>query len=87
MGVTKENTNMFHLLRAAGAFFLVSSMLFVSYHLIIDYAPSPYFVRKPEVVIKSDGWFRFKYFACSPLPREIIQFDEHIFQVGQKTTT
>lgn len=26
-----------------GAFFLLSSMLFVSYHLIIDYDPSPYF--------------------------------------------
>ena len=24
----------------------------------------------------------FKYFLCSPLPGEMIQFDEHIFQRG-----
>ena len=24
----------------------------------------------------------FKYFLFSPLPGEIIQFDEHIFQMG-----
>ena len=48
-GVMKKQ-KMFHLLRAAGAFFLLSSMLFVSYHLIIDYDPSPYFVRKSKVV-------------------------------------
>ena len=24
----------------------------------------------------------FKYFSCSPLLREIIQFDEHMFQMG-----
>ena len=51
-GVMK-NKKMCHLLRAAGAFFLLSSMLFVSYHLIIDYDPSPYFVRKSKVVKKS----------------------------------
>ena len=51
-GVMKKQ-KVFHLLRAAGAFFLLSSMLFVSYHLIIDYDPSPYFVRKSKVVKKS----------------------------------
>ena len=25
---------------------------------------------------------RFKYFVCSPQPGEMIQFDEHIFQMG-----
>jgi len=31
----------------------------------------------------------FKYFLCSSLPGEIIQFDEHIFQkgVGEKPPT
>ena len=24
----------------------------------------------------------FKYFSCSPLPGEMIQFDEHMFQMG-----
>ena len=28
----------------------------------------------------------FKYFLCSPLPGEMIQFDEHIFQMGGSTT-
>ena len=28
----------------------------------------------------------FKHFLCSPLPGEMIQFDEHIFQMGGSTT-
>ena len=29
----------------------------------------------------------FKVFFCLPLPGEMIQFDEHIFQMGGSTTT
>ena len=28
------------------------------------------------------GWWQLKYFLFSPLPGEMIQFDEHIFQMG-----
>ena len=28
----------------------------------------------------------FKDFICSSLPGEVIQFDEHIFQMGGSTT-
>ena len=28
------------------------------------------------------GWWQLKYFLFSSLPREMIHFDEHIFQVG-----
>ena len=27
-------------------------------------------------------WWQLKHFICSPLPGEMIQFDEHIFQMG-----
>ena len=39
-----------------------------------------------EHVAGSHFWYRldgdFKYFLCSTLPGEMIQFDEHSFQMG-----
>ena len=31
---------------------------------------------------KETGWWQLKYLFCSSLPREMIQFDENIFQMG-----
>ena len=46
--------------------------------------PSNYIalVRKMSVLSKLGGDGGFKYFLFSPLPGEMIQFDEHIFQMG-----
>ena len=38
-------------------------------------------VAKKHLLLSS-RWWQLKYFLFSPLPGEMIQFDEHIFQMG-----
>ena len=41
----------------------------------------------PLVGLKKNLGGGFNYFLFSPLPGEMIQFDEHMFQIGWWTTT
>ena len=34
------------------------------------------------IMVWMTRWWQLKYFLCSSLPGEMIQFDEHIFQMG-----
>ena len=40
--------------------------------------------KQHKTLLKINGWLGggFKYFLFSPLLGEMIQFDEHIFQMG-----
>ena len=39
-------------------------------------------VHGPFYSYRKTRWWQLKYFLFSPLPGEMIQFDEHIFQMG-----
>ena len=39
-------------------------------------------VHGPFYSYRKTRWWQLKYFLFSPLPGEMIQFDEHIFQMS-----
>ena len=83
-----------HVRHANGALIGILTMV---YDLLIEFMDSKHSTKEVAILksynvslnllLKKKLVGGFKYFLCSTLPGEMIQFDEHIFQMGSKPPT